>query len=854
MVLKVNTTNFQSTAGESSRKPVDTFVEPVSVLPKTGIMDLAQSLATVNPVIQQYLSNVIEQEKQKGILEGQNQILGSTPTEINTIKKELEAKEGKRFARNFVGGNIYMQYGIEKQLAINLGNAAEAKTKKFFDEYIVNLETDNGTIQQPLSQFDINSEAFKTAINDFQQTSLKNAKGIRPELVNQYLLPKQNLALQKVFNKQIENLADAKIEQANTLFSKSILNSWFSIDNFNDSIENGLIEDNENTEDLSTAEFLALQDLQTQVNDLADHGLTTTVSPANIFKTVKNNAYEILDYYEKNNLDLLVAEEEIESLIDWVGNLKVGPSTILKDGTKIQSKFSDFYIKDGNNQIMELLTDVDDKIQESLKKEDAVNKLRAEKQITRDFENINFNIDLTETDEDGVPKNLPAFKSEINKLTKIRNANPNSTKYFLTKYENLNTNVDLFFTNMRLAIDKGEYSGNINRASDELETFMSAVLPIASKEDLDKYTKLQSYIKESGAKSITTKNPEMTRLIKRAEEILSGGERNSFSGEYEVKDNNSSMLFDLNEEFYKLAGQHQDINKIVDIDGNQISVKSWYKSEINKIKNTRFILDKNGQIKGVLKNKENKTGTYEFYDSFNNLIDKSTLEKEGQAQDTFNKSIDLNKKLQSSINNNQKIVSDMNTTPSLGVTDGSLLAMNTPEKKEKIITAKDLNIKDGISEPNGVKRQEHNFPIFYKLAKEAGHKFPELTAAQAMEETGNGESPSGRNNYLGLKANEFQIKRGQSSLLDTEEDFGKGNEPVKDNFTDYVDIRDQFIQYKTEWNDPFKDRKGIVSVATPEEALDLILSNPTDMYATGKGYKERVLQIIRDAKKDPALF
>jgi len=162
MVLKVNTTNFQSTAGESSRKPVDTFVEPVSVLPKTGIMDLAQSLATVNPVIQQYLSNVIEQEKQKGILEGQNQILGSTPTEINTIKKELEAKEGKRFARNFVGGNIYMQYGIEKQLAINLGNAAEAKTKKFFDEYIVNLETDNGTIQQPLSQFDINSEACFT--------------------------------------------------------------------------------------------------------------------------------------------------------------------------------------------------------------------------------------------------------------------------------------------------------------------------------------------------------------------------------------------------------------------------------------------------------------------------------------------------------------------------------------------------------------------------------------------------------------------------------------------------------------------------------------------------------------------
>ena len=42
-----------------------------------------------------------------------------------------------------------------------------------------------------------------------------------------------------------------------------------------------------------------------------------------------------------------------------------------------------------------------------------------------------------------------------------------------------------------------------------------------------------------------------------------------------------------------------------------------------------------------------------------------------------------------------------------------------------------------------------------------------------MHETLNGASPSGKNNYLGLEANKFQIERGQSSLLDTEQDFGK---------------------------------------------------------------------------------
>ena len=176
------------------------------------------------------------------------------------------------------------------------------------------------------------------------------------------------------------------------------------------------------------------------------------------------------------------------------------------------------------------------------------------------------------------------------------------------------------------------------------------------------------------------------------------------------------------------------------------------------------------------------------------------------------------------------------------------------DDEDKILSAKDIGIKDEKDEPNGARRQEHNFVIFYNLAKKYGHKFPELTAAQAMHETLNGASPSGKNNYLGFEANRVQIKRGESSLLDTKQDFGKGLEKTKEDFVDFEDIRDQFIQYKNEWNDPFADRKGIVSVNTPEEALDLILSRPDDMYATDKDYKQKVLNILYQAKLPPALF
>jgi hypothetical protein len=183
--------------------------------------------------------------------------------------------------------------------------------------------------------------------------------------------------------------------------------------------------------------------------------------------------------------------------------------------------------------------------------------------------------------------------------------------------------------------------------------------------------------------------------------------------------------------------------------------------------------------------------------------------------------------------------------------DGVIIPNDAIEDPKQ--TAESLGIA-GSEETNGVKRFETNFPIFYKLAKEAGHKFPELTAAQAMQETGNGASPSGRNNYLGLQASLSQIQKGKSTNLETQEDLGKGLENTRKDFVDFDDIRDQMKQYKEEWNDPFKDRKGIVSVETVEEAIDLILSRPDDLYATDKGYKEKVLQLIKDAKRNPPLF
>ena len=157
----------------------------------------------------------------------------------------------------------------------------------------------------------------------------------------------------------------------------------------------------------------------------------------------------------------------------------------------------------------------------------------------------------------------------------------------------------------------------------------------------------------------------------------------------------------------------------------------------------------------------------------------------------------------------------------------------------------------GKEETNGIKRFEANFPVFYKLAKDAGHKFPEVTAAQVMLETSGGATPSATNNYLGLKATQDETDRGESTLQNTTENENGEVVSIQDNFKNFNSLQDMMIQYKREWNDDFMGRKGTVNVDTAEKAAKLLQAN---VFATDPDYAKKIMQIIRDAKRNPPLF
>jgi len=809
MVLQVGTTSFQSTAGESSRQPVDTFVRPVSVLPKTGIMELAETLQSINPTLQKFVNFTIQKEKQKGILEGQNQILGSTPTEINKIKKELEKKEGKRFARNFVGGNIYTQYGIEKQLAINLGNAAEAKTKKFFSEYQVNINLPNGeTIQQPLSQFDVDSPQFDAAINEFQETNLLDVKGIRPDILNQHFLPRQNLALQKAIGKHTEDRADQKIQLATTTFSNSLLGSWNNIDNINDSIELNVIDDNfvDDGSGLSQAESIALKEIQDNADYMVSIGLSEAVSPSSFKNYITSSVNTILQSYKDSDMSELEAMEEIDDFIDFIGKVKVGPKGLTKTGQTVQKDLKSFL--DADNTIVKLKKEIFEEINSLAKQENDF--LEAAKQ--NDINNRLDQLDFASDDAEVIQNNARIISA-------LKQDYKNEIDFVDTQVTLRNFNVDGWFLNFQKRWVSGEFDGNKLAARTELNNFMISLGSSATKEDKGEYTRLDNLVKSQSGQGLLTQYPEIKGVIKFGEKVLSEKDPNGFDF---MNVGRVQQKYDLDFKFEKEVEavvvdteiSTQQKRKIID------DLISFYKEQIGNIKDN----------------------TYTFFDEDNNIsaakpnqFKKSQESNSVDIPDAFNLS---------SLNtpDNQRIVSDVVNT--LGGRDGSLIAMANPTDTETTTIV-------GSEEPSGVKRFEANFPVFYKLAKDAGHKFPEVTAAQVMLETSNGASPSATNNYLGLKATQDEADKGQATLQNTTENENGEVVSIQDNFKNFNSLQDMMNQYKTQWNDDFMGRKGTVNVDTAEEAVKLLQAN---VFATDPDYAKKIMQIIRDAKRNPPLF
>ena len=317
------TSSYQSTAFQSSAKPVDTFVRPPSVQPKTGMEELASALATVNPSLQKIIGSQLERKKEEEIARGMDIRMEQGKKELPKVLREVNKKEGKNAARQLVGGNIFSQYGYEKRDAQLLALDTNRKAKSLYQNYKVTKTLPSGeTVGIPISHYDIDSpeyQEFSQQLSGINQEYLPN---IRSTLVADIYTPNLIKTLEDTNNTHLKENSEFKIERNNTQLKQNIFSNWSAFDS------------KEITKEQAQA------NIQDVIEENYNLGFTENVSGENLLEIIKDQAARV---FSINREAKQGGYAEASKYLDLVKELKYGPKEIQKDGSAKQRVVGDLY-------------------------------------------------------------------------------------------------------------------------------------------------------------------------------------------------------------------------------------------------------------------------------------------------------------------------------------------------------------------------------------------------------------------------------------------------------------------------------------------------------------------------------
>ena len=480
-------------------QPVSTYEDPVTTQPKSRLVAFAETLSSVNPTIQAILQQRIEREKEAGIQKGEIDVLMANPEKLKEFSNALKSSN-KKESKQILGNNIFVRAGIEKRLAINAGLAQEGKLNQFLNNKIISVEGTDGVVRQtPLREFDVNSNEFKEAISEFTSTQQTDVNGIRPSFINQYFMPEVAKAVNKAYTNQEENNRKFVTNLQNSSFTDTVLANFSTID-FN-KLED--IDINNPESKLS----VALKNINGEVSYLDSIGAIGTVSPTAMTKNALELAEIIFDLNLKNNKSGVVAVKNFKNLI---GQVKVGPVTTLKDGTKVQDNLMKYLGKDWNTMMSRMIT--------AENNYDAFKERKINKIIRPQIEKALTDFEFTTDGEDGVSvRNTSA----LNQLATIFKDTPD---IFLDVIEDLDVSRDEFYDDFAVKIINRNFASPL-QALNELRRFQISLGKTVTEEDTTELNALKKMITTHlGKDRLAIYRPQIKELIDDAKELLGGND------------------------------------------------------------------------------------------------------------------------------------------------------------------------------------------------------------------------------------------------------------------------------------------------------------------------------------------
>ena len=204
--------SFQSTAYQSFAQPVDTFVQPVTVLPKTNMMALAETLKVINPVLEKFIETKIDERRAEISEEAMNDALDSSTKDWADASKYL--RDNKLF-----GGNRLYNKVFKRTKATILGGSLESKFKTEYESATV-----NGV---PLSNFSLDSLEFSDWLNETRTEVINSLGDVDSDTFNKKFFPYLINATTKITDiheKRHEDFQVEKLKIDASSLAKNVIN------------------------------------------------------------------------------------------------------------------------------------------------------------------------------------------------------------------------------------------------------------------------------------------------------------------------------------------------------------------------------------------------------------------------------------------------------------------------------------------------------------------------------------------------------------------------------------------------------------------------------------------------------
>ena len=436
------TSSYQSTAFQSSARPVDTFVRPPSVQPKTGIEELASALATVNPSLQKIIGSQLERKKEEEIARGMQIRMEEGKKELSKVLREVNKKEGKDVARQLVGGNIFAQYGYEKRDAQLLALDTNRKAKSLYQNYKVTKTLPSGeTVSIPISHYDIDSPEYQEFSQQLSSINQEYLPNIRSTLVADIYTPNLIKTLEDTNDTHLKQNSEFKIERNNTQLKQNIFTNW------------SLFDSGEITREQAQA------NIQDVIEENYNLGFTDNVSGENLLKIIKDQAARVFNINREGGQG---GYAEASKYLDLVKELKYGPKEIQKDGSAKQRVVGDLYGETMLNFEIGLI-----------KKENELKKFQKE-----EFE---------EKDKKRIEELLLANPNDINLAEKLLLENSDYREFIFDTIEIVATDRDELFNDFDRKVATQFYANNRDQMFTDLEFIKKQIGRSMTPEDEERY-------------------------------------------------------------------------------------------------------------------------------------------------------------------------------------------------------------------------------------------------------------------------------------------------------------------------------------------------------------------------------